>query len=142
MPTIQGLRRKGYTAEAINEFCDLLGVTRRGNENFVSYKVLESCIRKDLDKNALRTMVVLDPVRVTILDIKEDEVEEIVVPNFAKEPERGSHVIKLSRHIFIERSDVLLEDDKHHFGMAPNKVTGIKYAGNVLVNEVKGTIDE
>lgn len=66
MPTVQGLRRKGYTPEAINEFCDILGVTRRGNENFVSYKLLESCIRKDLDKNAPRTMVVLDPIKVTI----------------------------------------------------------------------------
>lgn len=142
MPTVQGLRRKGYTPEAINEFCDILGVTRRGNENFVSYKLLESCIRKDLDKNAPRTMVVLEPIKVTIQDIKEGETIDIVVPNYPKEPERGSHTIKLARYIYIDRADVRLDDNKDHYGMAPNKVTGLKYAGIVMVNEVRGTVDK
>lgn len=66
MPSLEGLRRRGYTPAAINAFIDLLGVTRRGNENMVSVKLLEHCVRKDLDASAVRFMTVIEPVKVVI----------------------------------------------------------------------------
>jgi len=70
--TLNGLRRRGYTADSINEFCDLVSVTRRGNENITELHLLEHCIRKDLDIKAPRSMAILDPVLVTITNIPHD----------------------------------------------------------------------
>lgn len=93
--TLNGLRRRGYTPESINEFCELVGVTRRGNENIIGMHLLEHCIRKDLDIKAKRTMAVLDPILATITNLESDE--EIEVNDFPKFPDKGKHKIKLTK---------------------------------------------
>lgn len=95
IPTLNGLRRRGYTADAINDFCDLVSVTRRGNENIIGMHVLEHCIRKDLDVKAPRTMAVLKPILATYVNYEVDLKAE--VPEFPKNPEKGKHSITLTK---------------------------------------------
>ena len=84
--TLNGLRRRGYTADSINKFCDLISVTRKGNENFIGMHVLESCIRKDLDIKAPRTMAILEPVLAIIDNVADDFSEELEVPIIPRNP--------------------------------------------------------
>lgn len=131
--TINGMRRRGYPAEAINSFCDVIGVTRRGNENYINFNVLENEVRKYLDVQAPRTMAVLEPVEMIIEGIEEGE---ITVPLFPKDETRGNRKIKLSKRIFVERSDIKLQDEKGFYGIAPNKIIGLKYASTFFIKEV------
>ena len=128
--TINGMRRRGYPAEAINNFCDVIGVTRRGNENYINFNVLENEVRKYLDVHAPRTMAVLEPVEMIIEGIEESD---ITVPLFPKDEARGNRKIRLSKKIFVERSDIKLQDEKGFYGIAPNKIIGLKYASTFFV---------
>jgi glutaminyl-tRNA synthetase len=118
------MRRRGYTAEAINAFCDLVGVTRRGNENIIGMHVLEHCIRTDLEVKAKRTMAILDPVVATIVNLVNEEVLE--VKDFPKFPEKGTHTIKLTSKVYLDRSDVRTVDHEDFWGCAPGKLIGLK----------------
>jgi glutaminyl-tRNA synthetase len=136
MPTIDGLRRRGYTPEAINNFVDRVGVTRRGNENIISISWLESSIRADLDAKAPRTMAVIDPLKVTLKNLdKEVELDTFLFP---KQKEKGGvRKVVLSKTIFIERTDFKEEEDKDFFGLTPKQEVGLKYGGIIKVEEVK-----
>lgn len=134
MPTINGLRRKGYTAEAINHFVDSIGVTRRGNENFISYKVLENSAKISLDKTAPRTMAVLDPIEVEIINLDKDQIIE--TPKFPKSKELGNYKVTLTNRIFIERSDFKEDGNDDYFGLTLKQEVGLKYAGILNVVEV------
>lgn len=101
--TLQGMRRRGYTPEGINDFCDLVSVTRNGNENVISFGLLEHCIRKELDNSTKRTMAVIDPVKLTITNLAEDIVLE--APDFPTQPTRGSHKVTFSNSLWVERED-------------------------------------
>ncbi|CAG9329175.1 unnamed protein product [Blepharisma stoltei] len=125
LPTLNGLKRRGYTSEAINEFVDLVGVTRRGNENIISIKLLEHCIRKDLNERAPRTLAVIEPLSVTIAGLTSPQT--ISVPRFPQNPEKGSYTVTITSNIFIERSDFHEADDPSFFGLAPGKIVGLKY---------------
>ncbi len=126
-----------YTSEAINTFVDTIGVTRRGNENVLSIKVLEHCIRTDLDKKAPRTLGVIEPIKVTLVNLKDDFLEEFEAPIFPKNKELGSKKISLNKTIFIERTDFKENDDPDFFGLTPNQAAGLKYGGFITVKEVK-----
>lgn len=127
LPTLNGLRRRGYTADAINEFADIVGVTRRGNENIISINVLEHCIRKELDEKAPRTMAVVDPLQLNIVNFKEPSSLEI--PIYPKNPDKGKYLIHSSPRIFIEKTDFLETDNPNFFGLSLNKIVGLKYIG-------------
>ena len=103
MPTIAGLRRRGYTPASIREFARRIGVTKA--DNSIEMGVLESCIREDLDANAERRMAVMRPVKVVITNWPEGESEELAAPNHPKDETRGSRRIRMSREIFIDRED-------------------------------------
>ena len=136
MPTINGLRRRGYTADAINNFVDTIGVTRRGNENIISIKLLENTVKSDLDKKAPRTMAVIEPIKVNIVNLKEDL--SIDTPLFPKLKESGGvRKVNLTKNIFIERIDFKEEDDKDFNGLTPNQEVGLKYAGVLKLEEIK-----
>lgn len=122
-----------YTASAINEFCDLTNVTRRGNENIIAYTLLEHCLRKELDKTAERTMAVLDPVKLVLVNVEDDFKLECKGHYFPREPEKGAYSINLLKENYIDRSDVKLQDSKEFYGFAPNKIVGLKYAHPVKV---------
>jgi len=150
MPTIRGMRRRGYTAEAINNFCDRIGVTR--NENLISINLLEQCCREDLDAKAVRAMCVVEPLKITITNW-EGEFREFSVPNHPKDASKGSHNVPLSSVLYIDRSDFREQDIKGYKRMAPNVAVGLIHAGaavtcteiikdsNGHISELKGTID-
>ncbi len=102
MPTVSGLRRRGYTAASIREFCLRIGVTKQDNN--VEMVALESCIRDDLNENAPRAMAVLDPVKIVIENMG-DAVEMVTMPNHPNKPEMGSRDVPFSREIYIDRAD-------------------------------------
>ena len=103
MPTIAGLRRRGYTPASIREFSDRIGVTK--SDNSIEMGVLESCIREDLDANTARRLAVLDPLKVVIENYPEDQSEELEAANHPKDESMGSRKILLSREIYIDRAD-------------------------------------
>ena len=83
------MRRRGYTPDGINDFCDLVSVTRNGNENVISFQLLEHCIRKDLDFNCKRTMAVIDPVKVIVTNLDAGFEQTFDAPDFPTHPEKG-----------------------------------------------------
>ena len=139
MPTINGLRRRGYTADSINKFVDSVGVTRRGNENIISIKLLENAIKTDLDTKAPRTMAVINPLKVVLTNLNENVV--IDTPLFPKLKEKGGvRKVTLTKTIFIESNDFKEKVDnnkKPFFGLTPEQEVGLKYAGAIKLTEIK-----
>lgn len=126
--TLTALRRRGFPAEAINNFCARMGVT--GAQVAVDPMMLEAVVRDHLNLSAPRTMVVLDPLKVTIINL--DKVENVEIPDFPTEPEKGSHKIKFSNSLFIERSDFKSADEKGYRRLSPGQPVGLRYAGYVI----------
>jgi glutaminyl-tRNA synthetase len=112
MPTIAGLKRRGYTPASIREFCKRIGVTKQ--DNMVEMGMLEACIRDDLNENAPRAMAVLDPIKVVIENFPADKVEELNVQNHPYIEEMGSRVVPFTREVLIEREDFRLEANKKY----------------------------
>ncbi|SHF67616.1 glutamine--tRNA ligase [Vibrio gazogenes] len=112
MPTISGLRRRGFTPASIREFCKRIGVTKQ--DNMIEFSSLESCIRDDLNEHAPRAMAVLDPVKVVIENYDADTVEMLDVANHPNKPEMGSRQVAFSREIWIEREDFREEANKKY----------------------------
>jgi len=110
MPTIAGLRRRGYSPASIREFCQRIGVTKM--DNIIEMGMLEACIRDDLNENSARAMAVLEPVKVVIENYAQDKQEMLVAPNHPNKPEMGSREIPFSREIYIEREDFREEANK------------------------------
>lgn len=133
MSTINAFRRKGYTAEAINLFCEKIGVTRAPNT--ISYSLLEQCCRLDLDPKVHRAMVVLHPLKVVLTNIPEDAPDEEITVKNHPFIDMGTHKVPLSRVVYIERSDFRVVDEKGYFGLAPGKEGMLKYAYNIKVTD-------
>jgi len=119
MPTISGLRRRGYTPEAIRDFAARIGVAKR--ENLVDVALLEDAIRDDLNKRAPRAMAVLRPLRVVIENYPEGQVEEISMPLNPDRPEDGARRVPFSRELYVDRDDFLEEPPKKFFRLAPGR---------------------
>ncbi|MCK6262188.1 glutamine--tRNA ligase [Vibrio sp. ZSDE26] len=112
MPTISGLRRRGFTPGSIREFCKRIGVTKQ--ENMIEFGSLESCIRDDLNENAPRAMAVLDPIKVVIENFDANSVETLTVSNHPNKPEMGTRDVPFSREVWIERDDFREEANKKY----------------------------
>ncbi|NVD06070.1 glutamine--tRNA ligase [Vibrio sp. JPW-9-11-11] len=112
MPTISGLRRRGFTPASIREFCKRIGVTKQ--ENMIEFGSLESCIRDDLNENAPRAMAVLDPVKVVIENYDADKVETLTLANHPNKPEMGEREVPFTREVWIEREDFREEANKKY----------------------------
>jgi glutaminyl-tRNA synthetase len=148
MPTISGMRRRGYTPESIREFCDRVGIAKR--ENLTDVGLLEFCVREHLNKVALRRMVVFDPLKVVITnyDYKapipagekshpEGSIEEIVISeNNPEDPNGGSRNIPFSNELYIEREDFMEDPPKKFFRLAPGKMVRLKSAYIIRCDEV------
>ena len=126
MPTISGLRRRGYTPEAIRDFAERIGVAKR--DSMVDIALLEHCIREDLNKRALRVMGVLDPLKVIIDNYPEDQVEELDAINNPEDPEMGKRKVPFSRELYIERDDFREDPPKKYFRLAPGREVRLRYA--------------
>lgn len=112
MPTIAGLRRRGFTAASIRDFCDRIGVTKV--DNTIEMGVLENCIREDLNENAPRRMAVLDPVKIIIENYDESKIEELQAPNHPQKEEMGKRKIFFSRELYIDRDDFREEANRKY----------------------------
>jgi len=126
MPTIVGMRRRGYTAEAIRAFCDRIGVAKR--ENIVDVALLEHAVREDLNKRASRVMGVLRPLRVVIENYPEDRIEEVEVVNNPEDPSAGTRKVPFSRVLYIEQDDFREDPPKKFFRLAPGREVRLRCA--------------
>jgi glutaminyl-tRNA synthetase len=145
MPTVSGLRRRGYTPESIRHFCDLVGIARR--ENVIDVGLLEFCIREDLNKSATRRMVVLDPIKLIIDNYQEGKVEMLHGENNPEvEGGGGSREIPFSRELWIERDDFMEEPPKKFFRLGPGLMVRLKHAYIIkcesFVKDADGNITE
>ncbi len=125
MPTISGLRRRGYTPESIREFCERIGVARK--DSVVDIKLLEYCIREDLNKYAPRVLGVLRPLRLIIDNYPEDQVEELEAINNPEDPSMGTRIVPFSRVLYIEREDFREDAPKKWFRLAPGREVRLRY---------------
>lgn len=150
MPTISGMRRRGYTAAAIREFCDRVGIAKR--ENIVDVGLLEFFVREDLNKTALRRMVVFDPLKVVITNyqpVTDNGIpvdEKLTSDNNPEDAAGGTREIPFSKEIYIEREDFMENPPKKYFRLAPGQMVRLKSAYIIRCDEVirddKGTITE
>ncbi len=126
MPTISGIRRRGYTPNSIRKFCEKIGVARR--ENIIDVNLLESCIREELNANAKRVMAVLDPIEIEITNYENAKSEILLAENNPEDPNSGSRELTFSKHIFIEREDFMEEPIKKFFRLSPTTLVRLKSA--------------
>ena len=144
MPTIVGMRRRGYTPEAIRTFCDRIGVAKR--ENMVDVALLEHAVREDLNKGAPRIMGVLNPIRVVIENYPEGKSEEFEVVNNPEDASAGSRKVPFSRELFIERDDFREDPPKKFFRLAPGREVRLRGAYFItcamVVKDPSGAVTE
>jgi glutaminyl-tRNA synthetase len=126
MPTICGLRRRGYTPEAIRSFTDQIGVSKVNS--IVEYGFLEHCLRDNLNDTATRAMAVLDPIKLVITNYPEDKTEEFQVENHPNHPEMGTRTVTFSRELYIEKTDFMEEPVKKYQRLYPDNEVRIKSA--------------
>jgi glutaminyl-tRNA synthetase len=125
MPTISGMRRRGYTAESIRNFCDKIGIAKR--ENMIDLGLLEFCVREDLNVKAHRVMAVLDPVKLIITNYPEAQTEELISENGPDES-YGSRIVPFGKELWIEREDFMEVPSKKYFRLAPGAMVRLKSA--------------
>ena len=134
MPTISGLRRRGYTPESIRRFCDEIGVAKR--ENVVDVGLLEFCVREDLNKRAPRAMAVLRPLKVVLENYPDDRVEQMDVVNNPEDPSAGTRQVPFSRVLYIEHDDFMLDPPKKFFRLAPGREVRLRNAYLITCTDV------
>ena len=134
MPTISGLRRRGYTPGAIRAFCDRIGVAK--TNSIVDLALLEHCIREDLNKRARRVMAVLDPLKVVIDNYPEEEVEWLDAENNPEDPLMGTRKIPFTRELYIERDDFREDPPPKYFRLAPGREIRLKHAYYIRCEKV------
>jgi len=134
MPTLSGLRRRGYTPEAIRNFCERIGVAK--SNSTVDIAMLEHCIREELNTKALRVMAVLRPLKIVIENYPEGQVEELEIENNPEQPETGMRTIPFSRELYIEQEDFMENPSKKFFRLAPGKEVRLKGAYFIKCEQV------
>lgn len=134
MPTISGIRRRGYTPESLRHFCDLIGVAKA--DSLVDIGMLEYCIREDLKKKAPRIMAVIDPVKVVLTNYPEDKVEYMTMENNPEDLSMGERKVAFGRELYIEREDFMEVPARKFFRMTPGKEVRLKGAYIVRCDEV------
>ena len=134
MPTISGMRRRGYTPASIRDFCDRIGVTK--NDSFIEMAVLENSAREDLNEHALRVMAVLNPLKVTIENYPDDKVEEMVAQNHPQQPDMGTRTVPFSKVIYVERDDFMEDAPKKFFRLSVGREVRLRYAYYITCTDV------
>jgi glutaminyl-tRNA synthetase len=134
MPTISGLRRRGYTPASIRLFAEKIGVSKR--DNVIDVGLLEWCVREDLNKTSQRLMAVLNPLKVVITNYPEGQTEELDAINNPENPDAGTRKVPFSRELYIEREDFMEVPEKKFFRLAPGVEVRLRYAYYITCNEV------
>lgn len=144
MPTISGIRRRGYTPEAVRDFCERIGVAKANS--LVDSALLDHCIREDLNSKAARVMTVLRPLKLIIDNYPEGQVEYLTAENNPESPEMGNRQVAFSRELYIEQDDFMEEPVKKFFRLAPDKEVRLKHAYIIkcesIVKDEEGNIVE
>jgi glutaminyl-tRNA synthetase len=145
MPTVAGMRKRGYPPEALRVFCDKVGVAKR--DNTIEIELLESCVRDVLNRKATRTMVVLDPIKVTITNYPDDQVEMCEMDNNPEKPETGAHEMPFSKHLYIEADDFMVDPPRKYFRLGPGRNVRLKggyiiHCKDFKIDPATGKIDE
>ena len=134
MPTLSGMRRRGYTAEAIRTFCGNVGVSK--TNGIVEFSMLEYYLREDLNKKASRVMAVLDPIKVIIDNFPEGQVDQLEAVNHPDDPSMGTRTVPFSKVIYIERDDFREDPPKQYFRLSPGREVRLRYAYFVTCTSV------
>ena len=134
MPTIGGLRRRGYTPESIRTFCQRIGMTKYKSQTDIA--VLENCVREDLNRTAQRVMAVLRPLKVVIENYPEGQVEQLEAVNNPEDPDAGTRQVPFARELYIERDDFQEEPHKKFYRLAPGREVRLRYAFFLRCDEV------
>ncbi|MDH3639056.1 MAG: glutamine--tRNA ligase/YqeY domain fusion protein [Gammaproteobacteria bacterium] len=134
LPTISGLRRRGYTPQSIRDFCDRIGVTKK--DGMIEMSVLENTLREDLNTRAKRAMAVLKPLKVVIDNYPEDQVEDVVAQNHPKNSEMGTRKLPFSRTLYIECDDFMENPSKKFFRLALGREVRLRYAYYITCTEM------
>ena len=134
LPTLKGMRRRGYPAAAIRNFCERVGVTKK--QTVIDMGILENCVREELDRTAPRVMGVLDPIKVVIDNFPEDSTEWLDVPNHPKDESFGRRRVPLTRQVYIERDDFMAVPAKKFRRLSPGKEVRLRYAYVIRCDEV------
>lgn len=134
MPTLQGMRRRGYTPKSIRDFCEKVGVAKR--DNVIEVELLEHCLRHDLNLCAPRRLGVLDPLKVTIINYPDEQVEQVDAVNNPEDPDAGTRPVSFSKHLYIDRNDFMEDPPKKYFRMSPGREVRLKYAYYITCSEV------
>src|SRR5690606_7292147 len=134
MPTISGMRRRGYTPKSIRDFCERIGIAKR--DNLIDVALLEYFVREDLNKSALRRMVVFDPIKVTITNYPQGKTEMLKGEENPEDPDTGYREIPFSSEILIEREDFMENPPKKYFRLSPGKMVRLKHAYIIQCDEV------
>ncbi|MDH3868895.1 MAG: glutamine--tRNA ligase/YqeY domain fusion protein, partial [Desulfuromonadales bacterium] len=145
MPTLSGMRRRGFTAAAIRTFCERIGVGK--SDSVIDMSTLEDCVREDLDQIAPRAMGVLRPLKVTITNYPEGQSEEFTAPKHPKKPEMGSRTIPFGRVIYVDRDDFMEDPPKNFFRLGPDREVRLRYGyiircDGVIKDPVSGEVTE
>lgn len=134
LPTLEGIKRRGYTPESIKNFCNTIGVSKKDSR--IDMGLLESCLRDDLNEKAARVMGVLKPLKVTIENYPEDLTEELVAKNHPQKEEMGTRKITFSKQIYVEQDDFMEEPPKKFFRLGPGREVRLRYAYLVTCKDV------
>ncbi|NMC97540.1 MAG: glutamine--tRNA ligase, partial [Deltaproteobacteria bacterium] len=126
MPTVSGMRRRGYTAEAIRNFCAGIGVAK--NDNLIDVALLEHCVREDLNEHAPRAMCILRPLRVVIDNYPDNQVEQIACANHPQKPDMGTRNVPFSKVLYIERDDFMEDPPKKYHRLGPGREVRLRNA--------------
>jgi glutaminyl-tRNA synthetase len=134
LPTLEGMRRRGYTPAAIRNFCDVIGVSKK--ESRIDMGLLESCLRDDLNENAPRVMGVIRPLKVTIENYPDGQTETLPAMNHPKKPEAGKREVSFSKHIYVEQDDFMEDPPKQFFRLGPGREVRLRAAYLVTCKEI------
>ncbi len=134
LPTLEGMRRRGYTPAAIRNFCNIIGVSKK--ESRIDMGLLESCLRDDLNENALRVMGVIRPLKVTIENYPQGQTETLAAMNHPQKPELGKRDVSFSREIYVERDDFMEDPPKKFFRLGPGREVRLRAAYLVTCKSV------
>ncbi len=126
LPTLKGMRKRGYPPQAIKNFCEQIGVSR--SDSVIDMNILEACVREELNSTAKRALAVLDPLKIVVLNYPENSTEQLQVPYNQNNPDAGSRVMPFSRELFIEKSDFMQEPVKGYFRLAPGTEVRLRHA--------------
>lgn len=134
LPTLRGMRKRGYPPAAIKEFCEQIGISR--SDSVIDMSVFEACVRNELNQTAKRALAVLDPLKIVIENYPEGQVEELTASYNQQNPEAGNRILPFSRELYIEQSDFMVEPTKGYFRLFPGSEVRLRHAYVIRCSEV------